>query len=269
MAAVNTGDATEVLVHESGSAAATKYTDGEPRPSLRGVLHALVAALLPFGIAIVLIAYMQHWPLAIFLVGKEASYLASALFHRWAGISPSVTLHLLFRHADKFAICVSIASSAVPTSFGSPVLYYSATGALLVPCALFVFTDVDLSAGEKSLKRKLFRLFMIVQFAFTVTFIGWASRPRWNALWIGGTATYATGFALFGVGAALRKGEGKDSQHSAVFPWHKAERNGPHEDFHMCIFIADVLYFLNALATTTEGHSASALCLSFHWCSCS
>lgn len=225
----------------------TRYTDGEPRPLLRGILHALIAVMLPIALAVIVIGYPDRWPLAVFIAGKECSYLSSALFHRWAGVGPSLPLHLIVRQVDKFSICISIAAAAVPTSFRTPALFYSVSGVLLAGAAINNFTDMELSGGEGQLRRKLFRVFMISQFAFTVTYIGWASTSQWSLLWIAGTVAYATGFIVFGVGLAMKKGQGADIKQVEAFPWHCHDRNGPHEDFHLCIFVGDVLYFLNAI----------------------
>jgi predicted membrane channel-forming protein YqfA (hemolysin III family) len=223
------------------------YTDGEPRPQLRGVLHMIVACVLPIGLVVLVVTYPAHWPLALFVAGKEASYLSSVLFHRWVGVGPSLPRHLASRMADKFAICVSIAASGVPTSFHATTLFYIIEGVLLLLCAVLVMKDQQLSAGEKSPERMRFRIFMIVQFIFTIAFIGWASKPAWNPIWICGTVAYIAGFSMFGIGEALRKGQGSGTDHASVLPWHKEIRNGPHEDFHAGILLGDVVYFMNAV----------------------
>ena len=128
--------------------AITRYTDGVPRPLLRGILHTLVAALLPIAMAAIAIGYPDRWPLAVFIAGKECSYFSSALFHRWVGVGPSFPLHLIVRQVDKFSICISIAAAAVPTSFRTPLLFYSVSGGLLAGAAITNFTDMELSGGE-------------------------------------------------------------------------------------------------------------------------
>lgn len=222
------------------------YTDGELRPSWRGVLHLFVACLLPIGAVALLILRPEEWPLVLFLAGKECSYLPSGIFHRFAGLSSNLKLHILSRQCDKIGICISILAAGIPTSFINWHIFYATEAALVVPCAFFAFTDHELSAGEKSLGRKLFRVFMIIQFLFTITFIGWASTIRWNGVWIAGTSSYAVGFIMFGIGAAMAKGEGTGREHAKVLAWHNPERNGPHEDFHLLILIGDAFYLANS-----------------------
>lgn len=225
------------------------YTDGDPRPVFRGILHTLVAALLPIVFAVIVLGYPGDWPLGVFIIGKECSYLSSALFHRWAGVSNSFPLHIFFRQVDRFSICISIAASAVPTSFRTSVLFYSISGGLLLGAVITNFSDMQLSGGEGQVRRKLFRVVMLSQFIFTIVFIGWSSTAQWSWFWIVGSSAYIVGFIFFGVGLVLKNKTlaAASIRHVEAFPWHKHEQNGLHEDFHTCIFIGDVLYFLNAI----------------------
>merc|ERR1712087_27010 len=89
-------------------------------------------------------------------------------------------------------------------------------------------------------------IFVLGQFAATVTFIGYAT--FWNLVWIAGTSCYVVAFSCFGPVAA-RQGKGAELQDATSHwvPWHKVGRNGWHEDFHNFLFLADACYFVNAL----------------------
>ena len=138
------------------------YTDGELRPHYRGYLHLVIACALPIGI-IVLFALSAKWTLILFAFGKEFSYAASAYFHRKAGIGPSIGMHIAARQVDKFAILVSVFAAGIPTSLPHMALYYSVESALLFLCAVFVAIDTELSAGETSIRRQIFRACLMFQ----------------------------------------------------------------------------------------------------------
>jgi len=214
-----------------------RYTDGELRPSRRGVFHLVVACLLPIGIIVLLALWPDEWPLALFMLGKESSYVASAIFHRFAGLSENVQTHIFSRQLDKLAISVSIFAAGFPTSFSDLPFYAFTEACFFLPCIILVIIDRELSAGEKSVRRNSFRTLMLLQFAFTAVFVGSAS--TWSSHWIIGTSCYVIGFVIYAAGLVRKEFK--------LFPWHKNGRNGAHEDFHVLIFVGDVFYFVNAV----------------------
>lgn len=228
------------------------YTNGEHRPYLRGVLHVIVVFFIPIIIMIITIKYREDWPLAIFLLGKEVSYLSSAIFHRLAGISSSIIIHKFSRQCDRFCILISIIATGIPTSFLSPIFYYGVSCIILIFSGItnFMDTEVQNSVGENQMCRKLFRMCMILQLLFSIYFIGLESTLSWSSYWIVGTIAYVCGFLVMSTKIFTKSSiKGKDNieNKTEYFPWHKYERNGLHEDFHLCIFIGDILYFINAI----------------------
>lgn len=246
------------------------YTNGEHRPYLRGVLHMIIALFIPIIIMIISIKYREEWPLVIFLLGKEASYLSSFIFHRWAGISSSIIIHKFSRQCDRFCILISIIATGIPTSFSSPIFYYGVSCIILILSGItnFMDTEIQNSVGENQMCRKLFRMCMIFQLLFSIFFIGLESTLTWSCYWIFGTIAYVCGFLVMATkifvkcdNKIINKTEysswnkykqnilnNEDIENKTeYFPWHKYERNGLHEDFHLCIFIGDVLYFINAI----------------------
>ena len=214
-----------------------RYADGEQRPRLRGVMHQVVAYVIPI-LAIPILISFPRWPIALFLFGKEASYASSAYLHRAWMTTISIPRQECATKVDYCAICISILSTGIPHALSHLALYYGVSCSLLLLSTLFTLTNWELP--------RLVATF--AQLFFAISYIGYASRSSWNPIWIAGTVSYAAAFANFWPVAA-RRGVGKERVDATMIciPWHKPDRNGFHEDFHVMLLLADILYFVNAI----------------------
>ena len=220
-----------------------RYADGEPRPRLRGFVHAAGIVLIPIAIFVLTLLLPQQTHdqlrelvlLNGFLAGKFVSYATSAFLHRSASTSIYTSVHRKATQIDYVAVNVSILAAAIPTAYHHPAMYYGTAGACIAVASVVSVLDWNLARLVVTL----------AQFVSTVVFIGYTT--FWNGIWIVGSVTYMAAFACFGPVAA-REGKGPELKEALLpVPWHKIGQNGCHEDFHNLLFVADVLYFVNAI----------------------
>ena len=82
----------------------------------------------------------------------------------------------------------------------------------------------------------LLSLALAAQFVWTIAAIG--RRQGFDAPWAAGVALYLAAFAL---SAEVTVAHEREPMSPRV-PWHRAGRNGFHEDFHALLFAADAIY---------------------------
>lgn len=225
-----------------------RYADGEPRPCFRGYTHA-------FGVVLILVALLvlptllpsqttsqisRLLLLGGFLCGKLVSYTASTILHRSAWTGHSASAHKRAVQFDYMAVNVSIFATAIPTAVHHVAVLYGSMVTLMAIAILLALLEWESSRLAVTL----------VQFVWAVVFIGYTT--YWNRIWIMGSMAYAAAFACFGPIAA-REGKGAELKDAVLpVPWHKRGRNGCHEDFHNLLFVADALYFANAIVHGTN-----------------
>ena len=118
------------------------------------------------------------------------------------------------------AACVLLNAALVAHQFGG------AEGAR----AASLKTPADRSDVPRSLA-------LAAQFVGTIGYIG-ARYGYARGLWRGGVACYLAAFATSAPVTAAHEREPL----SAHVPWHRAGRNGFHEDFHALLFVADAIF---------------------------
>ena len=79
---------------------------------------------------------------------------------------------------------------------------------------------------------------LAAQFVWTIGYIGW--RYGYRGKWYVGVVFYVAAFAVSAPVTAAHELEPM----SRRVPWHKAGRNGFHEDFHFLLYLADSLFTL-------------------------
>mmetsp|Transcript_32419 Transcript_32419/g.103000 ORF Transcript_32419/g.103000 Transcript_32419/m.103000 type:complete len:294 (-) Transcript_32419:1241-2122(-) len=227
------------------------YLDGKPRPFFRGVLHGLVSAVLVVAIAGVAAALQagklpwRCWGFVAFLLGKLASYATSALLHLY----PFQTLEALTASFkwDLACVTVSVWSSSAnvavhnPSEFLASVLIHAAVNALnFVLVSVQLGDHKGLETLDSSTDAPRMAL-LVVQFCSTMYHIGW--HYGFKDYWLAALGFYVAAFAISAPVTANHEVEPV----SSWCPWHKAGRNGLHEDMHLLIFAGDVAMALLGL----------------------
>ena len=222
------------------------YSDGKPRPLLRGVLHgcvsaglALAALALPLALAAGALPAARWWPLLGAVAGRGAGYGASA------------ALHLVpFASAERATVALRLDLALISASIWGAVSPFARDRAdwarTLAVSAAFASLNGELVrrqfAGHVGLNTPDGRsdaprsLALAAQFVWTIAAIG--RRQGFDAPWAAGVALYLAAFAL---SAEVTVAHEREPMSPRV-PWHRAGRNGFHEDFHALLFAADAIY---------------------------
>lgn len=170
-----------------------KYSDGKPKPLFRGVVHGvvttLIAFILPALVAALLLGKLapRWWAMVGFLLGKGASYFASAFLHLYpfatvGGVTTALKIDLM-------AVPLSIWATPAPEAW---LLTYEWCLHLGVGAAV---TGVNAAmvhmqfAGHKGLETPKGRsdaprtALLVAQFAWACWHIGWhyGYRDLWCA----------------------------------------------------------------------------------------
>lgn len=206
------------------------YITGEVLPLFRGKLHLVVTFLIL--VIILIISFIKginkKYYLYIFLVGKLFSYSISSYLHN--GSINNLKLYNSVLKIDKLVIFLSIYLTGIPFLDNSSENYHNINILLIVLGTYFFIYNYNCT----------YLFLLISQFFYSIFFVGY--KVKYNVLWI--IANICSILAFFVYLPCSKK---NDEDVCLPLCWHKKGIYGCHEDFHLLIFIADVLYFILAI----------------------
>ena len=226
-----------------------RYADGKPRPLFRGVLHGVGS--ISFIVGAVVAAIGGDVGLCLGLIGKFATYSASATFHLYpfksvVGVTNAFIIDLIFVPASA---CGSIAPF-VATTHDSIAREATLAGCVLILNAALVIwqtrgqiglkTRDDRSEAPRSIVVALYSIWVFVYLALIV-----GIRAEWCV---------CLGFFLLAAGLSqpVTKAHELEPLSSRV-PWHRAGVWSFHEDFHLALALGDAAWLVLALRWIASG----------------
>lgn len=215
------------------------YSDGTRRPVMRGFLHALVSTSLLTVLLLVLTRVLSapSWLLSLYFTGKLVSHLSSAAYHLYQNFSHDNELKLL--KLDTLMITVAMWA---PTNLFVTTLSEWRTLFLFMICATVCNAYIIHLEFDRDYS-PFYRVALLLLFGPSqMIVIGW--HVDYSATWWLGTFLYLTSSCA-----------APPMNHyipSWFTPWHHWKGVWSfHEDFHLLLFLADLIYFgmapLNAL----------------------
>jgi len=219
--------------------ARTHYANGWERPMLRGVLHGLIVLLLLPGFIGSCLALLtgnldtRWWRFAALLAAKLGSHFTSSMLHLFPH-SSVISLEAWMK-ADMVGICFAVwaPTSAFLSGFTEWLLQFLAASA--VASAVYSLVEFECTSSEASLKkpagRRLARVILnLLWFVWCLLLIGF--KYGFRGLWVVGAVFYLTAVIISPPFYRMYP----------ELPWHRPKRNGWHEDFHVCVFVADAAF---------------------------
>ena len=218
-----------------------RYADGKPRPLMRGTLHGV--GLLALFVGAVIASMKSAFPLACGLLGKAATYGASATFH----LVPFATVDGVTRAfiADLICVPVTLCGAIAPFVPSEAIGREAAVAACVLLCnaGLVIWQ----TRGQRGLKTRDDRSDTprgVLVGAYTL----WAIFMVSLAAGIDVTWAVMVGMSLL----ALALSQPVTAAHereplSRRVPWHVPGVWSFHEDFHLAIAGADVAWLILAL----------------------
>jgi predicted membrane channel-forming protein YqfA (hemolysin III family) len=215
----------------------TSYANGDKRPLFRGWIHAFVTlGLVPTIVGVIVaisfgILPVFWWRLGLMLMGKLASYAASATYH----LKPAASLAKEQNLLKLDLIAISVAIWAPSSAFAMDVSEWLALFGTMIAVTLVNCIVVQRQFGPNGGSPVIRSILLLVYFGFTVGIIGW--HYGYRAMWFAGVFSYLGGFCV----------SPPVHHHLPRAPWHWVDRNGWHEDFHCMLAIADIIFALMAV----------------------
>ncbi len=209
-----------------------KYANESKRPLFRGWIHAAVTIVLVqsfIGVSAAVASGalpVRWWRMCGLLLGKLASYAASASYHLHPSKSLAIEIGLL-----KFdLVAISIAIWAPCSPFAMKIPEWLTLFGIMAGVTFLNWRAVEhqfSSIGGSPLQRSAL---LLAYFAFTVGQIGW--HYGYRGLWFAGVASYVLGFCV----------SPHVHHHLPRAPWHIEHCNSWHEDFHLLLAAADAFF---------------------------
>lgn len=201
------------------------YSNGEIRPLARGFLHLMATVLLAASLCACLYAQV-HWQWVAMLIAKTLSYGSSALYHLYPNKDAVWEERLLILDM----LCITPAMWAPMSLFTNDIYEYQVS---LV--GMIAATGLNLQAIlfhlNHDTRRPNFRVSLLTCYgSLQIFIIGW--HVNFTTSWWLGALLYA---------AASYAAPPFCHLHTPA-PWHWAGVYGWHEDFHVCLFLADNIY---------------------------
>ena len=208
------------------------YASGDPLPYFRGTLHLYGSILIPSIMIIIgsITNIDKSWPIMVFLGGKFLSYGSSAVVHLGITRSPDTHLKLLF--IDKLCVYISTFVTGVPF-MRMDLFYYEFNGGVIISGAILLLCNYEITR----------KIVFFIQFVGVLYLIGRV--VQWNILWIIGASLYISSMIVF-LPCAIKSTNNCMVEVCLPVCWHKKGYYGCHEDFHFFVFLADIVFFINA-----------------------
>lgn len=197
--------------------------------ALRGCLHLSVSVLLALSLVLVSASIVSGrlrfgwWRMLLHLAGKQLSYTCSAVYHKYG------TTFLL----KMDLATISVAIWAPSSSFAVRIAEWLAVFSVMVLATLANCVAIERQlSGAKHIFRSVL---LVLYFALTVMHIGW--HYGYGGLWINAVSV---GVLAILVSPPLH-------HHYPRAFWHIKDVNGWHEDFHVLLLVADLIFFRMAI----------------------
>lgn len=213
------------------------YKNAMKRPLYRGWLHACVTVWLSLTVVAIACGLLLGlvpscwWKLMFMLVGKLASYCASANYHLHPVHTSDEEQGLL--KLDLLAI--SIAIWAPSSCFAGSNTEWGLLFSIMVVLTIVNWVLIEGEFRFVQWCHNLRLAVLFVYFCFSIAVIGY-EEGFYNP-WIAATALYLVSICI----------SPPFYRNLPSAPWHNPETNNWHEDFHLLLFAADCILVITGV----------------------